>query len=151
MGGRRCAIAPGLPARADAASSGARGSGRLVAALAGGIASLVRRDRARRGAERGRRVAPEPPRRTATRAAAPPRPMRRRRRRAPPRRRDPRPGRGCPPGSHLGASAEAYEILTGRLPRSAPLAVAERPGALPYLPRRWALVAGAGRVALEAA
>ena len=48
--------------------------------------------------------------------------------------------------------AKAYEILTRRLPRAALLAVAERPGVLPYLPRRWNLaVDDRGRVALEAA
>jgi putative ATP-binding cassette transporter len=48
--------------------------------------------------------------------------------------------------------AKAYEILTRRLPRAALLAVAERPGVLPYLPRRWNLAADdRGRVALEAA
>jgi len=48
--------------------------------------------------------------------------------------------------------AKVYETLTGRLPRAAVLAVAERPGVLPYLPRRWKLAANDdGRVALEAA
>jgi putative ATP-binding cassette transporter len=48
--------------------------------------------------------------------------------------------------------AKVYATLTGKLPRAAVLAVAERPGVLPYLPRRWKLAAGAdGRVALEAA
>ncbi len=48
--------------------------------------------------------------------------------------------------------AKVYATLTQRLPRAAVLAVAERPGVLPYLPRRWKLAANAdGRVALEAA
>jgi putative ATP-binding cassette transporter len=48
--------------------------------------------------------------------------------------------------------AKAYEILTRRLPRAALVAVAERPGVLPYLPRRWNLaVDERGRVAFEAA
>src|SRR5262245_26069933 len=50
------------------------------------------------------------------------------------------------------AEVKAYEILTGRLPKAALVSVAERPGVLPYLPRRWNLAADAqGRVALEAA
>ena len=48
--------------------------------------------------------------------------------------------------------AKAYAALTRHLPRAAVLAVAERPGVLLYLPRRWNLAAGAdGRVALGAA
>jgi putative ATP-binding cassette transporter len=47
--------------------------------------------------------------------------------------------------------ARAYELLTERLPRAALIAVAERPGVLPYLPRRWTLTAkDHGRVALDA-
>jgi len=56
--------------------------------------------------------------------------------------------------SNLDEATEAkiYEVLTQRLPRAAVLAVAERPGVLPYLPRRWKLAANdEGRVALEAA
>jgi putative ATP-binding cassette transporter len=48
--------------------------------------------------------------------------------------------------------ARAYQLLTERLPRAALIAVAERPGVLPYLPRRWTLTANEqGRVALDAA
>jgi putative ATP-binding cassette transporter len=48
--------------------------------------------------------------------------------------------------------AKAYEVLTRSLPHAAVLAVAERPGVLPYLPRRWNLAADErGRVALQAA
>jgi len=48
--------------------------------------------------------------------------------------------------------AKVYETLTARLPRAAVVAVAERPGVLPYLPRRWNLATNAeGQVALEAA
>jgi len=48
--------------------------------------------------------------------------------------------------------AKVYEILTQRLPHATVLAVAERAGVLPYLPRRWTLAANdQGRVALKAA
>jgi putative ATP-binding cassette transporter len=48
--------------------------------------------------------------------------------------------------------AKAYELLAQRLPRAAVIAVAERPGVLPYLTRRWRLDANEqGRVALDAA
>jgi putative ATP-binding cassette transporter len=56
--------------------------------------------------------------------------------------------------SDLDAATEekAYELLTRRLPRAALIAVAERPGVLPYLTRRWTLRAGEeGRIALDAA
>jgi putative ATP-binding cassette transporter len=47
--------------------------------------------------------------------------------------------------------AKVYEILAQQLPNAALLAVAERPGALERLPRRWTLSESAGgRVALEA-
>jgi len=50
------------------------------------------------------------------------------------------------------SEAKAYELLTRRLPRAALIAVAERPGVLPYLTRRWTLRADErGRVALDAA
>ncbi len=56
--------------------------------------------------------------------------------------------------SNLDEAAEekAYEVLKERLPRAAVLAVAQRPGVLRELPRRWTLRANdAGRVALQAA
>ena len=47
--------------------------------------------------------------------------------------------------------AKVYEVLAQQLPNAAVLAVAERPGALERLPRRWTLTESAGgRVALEA-
>lgn len=47
---------------------------------------------------------------------------------------------------------KAYEVLSERLPGAAVLAVAERPGVLRQLPRRWTLRANdTGRVALQAA
>jgi putative ATP-binding cassette transporter len=50
------------------------------------------------------------------------------------------------------SEAKAYELLTQRLPRAALIAVAERPGVLPYLTRRWTLTANdRGGVALDAA
>jgi len=56
--------------------------------------------------------------------------------------------------SDLDAATEAkvYRLLTERLPRAALIAVAERPGVLPYLNRRWTLTPDEqGRVALDAA
>jgi hypothetical protein len=47
--------------------------------------------------------------------------------------------------------AKVYEVLAQQIPNTAVLAVAERPGALERLPRRWTLSESAGgRVALEA-
>ena len=47
--------------------------------------------------------------------------------------------------------AKVYEVLAQQMPNVAVLAVAERPGALERLPRRWTLTESAGgRVALEA-
>jgi putative ATP-binding cassette transporter len=47
--------------------------------------------------------------------------------------------------------ARAYELLTERLPHATLIAVAERPGVLPYLSRRWTLTANdQGHVALDA-
>lgn len=46
---------------------------------------------------------------------------------------------------------QVYATLTQRLPNATLIAVAERPGVLPFLPRRWNLTANdEGRVALEA-
>jgi len=56
--------------------------------------------------------------------------------------------------SNLDAATEAkaYELLAERLPRAGVIAVADRPGVLPHLTRRWTLAATAqGRVALDAA
>ena len=48
--------------------------------------------------------------------------------------------------------AKAYRLLSERLPHAALIAVAERPGVLPYLTRRWTLTANEqGKVALDAA
>lgn len=55
--------------------------------------------------------------------------------------------------SDLDASTEnkAYAVLDERLPNATLIAVAERPGVLPYLPERWTLEAGAdGRAVLMA-
>jgi len=47
--------------------------------------------------------------------------------------------------------AKVYEVLARQMPNAALLAVAERPGALERLPRRWTLKeSGAGHVLLEA-
>jgi putative ATP-binding cassette transporter len=47
--------------------------------------------------------------------------------------------------------AKAYEVLAQKVPNAGILAVAERPGALEHLPRRWALTEiDGGRVALAA-